>query len=162
MSSCLGLLMLIFGLLISRDPNLRPSFAQLTTALKTVQRLVSPSPTETQGPPVPQEIWVNSTPWQTRRYRGIRSLPRPANVSALCMDWAPQPRCGRHVLLPWQRSSNSHRVFTYRRVAHEATVGRREETRFVFPVARDNRVRALLREASGSVKLVLCISGCAY
>lgn len=44
-----------------KDPNLRPSFAQLTTALKTVQRLVSPSPTETQGPPVPQEIWVNSS-----------------------------------------------------------------------------------------------------
>ncbi|KAE8816658.1 Serine/threonine-protein kinase CTR1 [Hordeum vulgare] len=44
-----------------KDPNLRPSFAQLTTALKTVQRLVSPSPAETQSPPVPQEIWVNSS-----------------------------------------------------------------------------------------------------
>ncbi|KAM3230616.1 hypothetical protein ACQJBY_061039 [Aegilops geniculata] len=43
-----------------KDPNLRPSFAQLTTALKTVQRLVSPCP-ETQSPPVPQEIWVNSS-----------------------------------------------------------------------------------------------------
>ncbi|XP_037419748.1 serine/threonine-protein kinase EDR1-like [Triticum dicoccoides] len=44
-----------------KDPNLRPSFAQLTTALKTVQRLVSPSPAETQSTPVPQEIWVNSS-----------------------------------------------------------------------------------------------------
>ncbi|VAI09118.1 unnamed protein product [Triticum turgidum subsp. durum] len=44
-----------------KDPNLRPSFAQLTTALKTVQRLVGPSPPETQSPPVPQEIWVNSS-----------------------------------------------------------------------------------------------------
>ncbi|XP_062209954.1 serine/threonine-protein kinase EDR1-like isoform X2 [Phragmites australis] len=45
-----------------KDPNLRPSFAQLTSALKTVQRLGSPSHQETQSPPVPQEISVNSTP----------------------------------------------------------------------------------------------------
>ncbi|TVU48318.1 hypothetical protein EJB05_07951 [Eragrostis curvula] len=45
-----------------KDPNLRPSFAQLTSALKTVQRLVIPSHQETQNPPVPQEISVNSTP----------------------------------------------------------------------------------------------------
>ncbi|WVZ55541.1 hypothetical protein U9M48_006188 [Paspalum notatum var. saurae] len=44
-----------------KDPNLRPSFAQLTSALKTVQRLVSPSHLETQSPPVHQEISVNST-----------------------------------------------------------------------------------------------------
>ncbi|KAM0826784.1 hypothetical protein ACQ4PT_068637 [Festuca glaucescens] len=44
-----------------KDPNLRPSFAQLTTALKTVQRLVAPSHPETQSPPVSQEIWVNSS-----------------------------------------------------------------------------------------------------
>ncbi|KAK3148318.1 hypothetical protein QOZ80_3BG0293530 [Eleusine coracana subsp. coracana] len=45
-----------------KDPNLRPSFAQLTSALKTVQRLVAASHQETQGPPVHQEISVNSTP----------------------------------------------------------------------------------------------------
>ncbi|KAL6645214.1 hypothetical protein ACP70R_016822 [Stipagrostis hirtigluma subsp. patula] len=45
-----------------KDPNLRPSFAQLTSALKTVQRLVIPSHQEAQNPPVPQEISVNSTP----------------------------------------------------------------------------------------------------
>jgi tRNA A-37 threonylcarbamoyl transferase component Bud32 len=44
-----------------KDPNLRPSFAQLTSALKTVQRLVTPSHLETQSPPVAQEIWVNSS-----------------------------------------------------------------------------------------------------
>ncbi|KAL5217412.1 hypothetical protein ABZP36_018096 [Zizania latifolia] len=44
-----------------KDPNLRPSFAQLTNALKTVQRLVTPSHQEAQSPPVPQEIWVNSS-----------------------------------------------------------------------------------------------------
>nr|AAN61142.1 EDR1 [Oryza sativa Japonica Group] len=44
-----------------KDPNLRPSFAQLTSALKTVQRLVTPSHQESQSPPVPQEIWVNSS-----------------------------------------------------------------------------------------------------
>lgn len=43
-----------------KDPNLRPSFAQLTTALKTVQRLVTPSHLETQSQPVHQEISVNS------------------------------------------------------------------------------------------------------
>ncbi|KAG2543329.1 hypothetical protein PVAP13_9NG739700 [Panicum virgatum] len=45
-----------------KDPNLRPSFSQLTSALKTVQRLVTPSQQETQSPPVHQEISVNSTP----------------------------------------------------------------------------------------------------
>ncbi|CAN6285594.1 unnamed protein product [Urochloa humidicola] len=45
-----------------KDPNLRPSFSQLTSALKTVQRLVTPSHQETQSPPVHQEISVNSTP----------------------------------------------------------------------------------------------------
>jgi hypothetical protein len=54
--------LLIYCLLFSRDPNLRPSFAQLTSALKTVQRLVIPSHQEVQSPPVPQEISVNSTP----------------------------------------------------------------------------------------------------
>ncbi|XP_020104386.1 serine/threonine-protein kinase EDR1 [Ananas comosus] len=44
------------------DPSLRPSFEQLTTALKSLQRLVIPSHQETQSPPVPQEISVNSTP----------------------------------------------------------------------------------------------------
>lgn len=53
---------LICGLSLARDPNLRPSFSQLTNALKTVQRLVAPSHQETQSPPVHQEISVNSTP----------------------------------------------------------------------------------------------------
>ncbi|XP_008813796.4 serine/threonine-protein kinase EDR1 isoform X2 [Phoenix dactylifera] len=44
------------------DPSLRPSFAQLTTALKALQRLVIPSHQDTQSPPVSQEISVNSTP----------------------------------------------------------------------------------------------------
>ncbi|WOK99183.1 serine/threonine-protein kinase EDR1 [Canna indica] len=44
------------------DPNLRPSFAQLTSALKPLQRLVIPSHQETQSPPVQQEISVNLTP----------------------------------------------------------------------------------------------------
>jgi hypothetical protein len=54
--------LVIYCLLFPRDPNLRPSFAQLTNALKTVQRLVIPSHQEAQSPPVPQEISVNSTP----------------------------------------------------------------------------------------------------
>jgi Protein tyrosine and serine/threonine kinase len=46
----------------AREPNLRPSFAQLTTALKSLQRLViPPSLHDTQSPPVPQEIFVNSS-----------------------------------------------------------------------------------------------------
>ncbi|XP_066384132.1 serine/threonine-protein kinase EDR1-like isoform X1 [Miscanthus floridulus] len=45
-----------------KDPNLRPSFAQLTSALKTVQRLVTPSHQEAQSPQVHQEISVNLTP----------------------------------------------------------------------------------------------------
>ncbi|KAG9451981.1 hypothetical protein H6P81_004885 [Aristolochia fimbriata] len=45
------------------DPNLRPSFAQLTTALKPLQQLViSNQPPDTQSPPLQQEISVNSTP----------------------------------------------------------------------------------------------------
>ncbi|CAD5193522.1 unnamed protein product [Musa acuminata subsp. malaccensis] len=44
------------------DPSLRPSFAQLTTALRSLQRLVIPSHQETQSPPMPQEISVNLTP----------------------------------------------------------------------------------------------------
>ncbi|KAG1333986.1 putative serine/threonine-protein kinase EDR1 [Cocos nucifera] len=40
------------------DPSLRPSFAQLTTALKSLQRLVIPSHQDTQSPPVPQEISI--------------------------------------------------------------------------------------------------------
>ncbi|URD89408.1 STYKc [Musa troglodytarum] len=44
------------------DPSLRPSFAQLTTALRSLQRLVIPSHQETQSLPVPQEIPVNLTP----------------------------------------------------------------------------------------------------
>ncbi|XP_043690935.1 serine/threonine-protein kinase EDR1 [Telopea speciosissima] len=43
------------------DPNLRPSFAQLTTALKPLQQLVIPSLSDQQSS-LPQEISVNSTP----------------------------------------------------------------------------------------------------
>ncbi|KAJ4767801.1 protein kinase family protein [Rhynchospora pubera] len=44
------------------DPSLRPSFAHLTTALKSLQRLVIQSSLQdTQSPPVPQEIFVNSS-----------------------------------------------------------------------------------------------------
>ncbi|ESW16785.1 hypothetical protein PHAVU_007G184600 [Phaseolus vulgaris] len=45
-----------------QDPNLRPSFAQLTVALKPLQRLVIPSHQDQVAPYVPQEISVNSTP----------------------------------------------------------------------------------------------------
>ncbi|KAK7277864.1 hypothetical protein RJT34_22883 [Clitoria ternatea] len=45
-----------------QDPNLRPSFAQLTVALKPLQRLVIPSHQDQVAPPMPQEISVNSTP----------------------------------------------------------------------------------------------------
>ncbi|BAT95001.1 hypothetical protein LR48_Vigan10g094900 [Vigna angularis] len=45
-----------------QDPNLRPSFAQLTVALKPLQRLVIPSHQDQVPPLVPQEISVNSTP----------------------------------------------------------------------------------------------------
>ncbi|KAJ6808702.1 serine/threonine-protein kinase EDR1-like [Iris pallida] len=45
-----------------KDPSLRPSFAQLTTALKSLQRLAIPSQQESQRPPLPQEIPVNTTP----------------------------------------------------------------------------------------------------
>nr|ACQ57002.1 EDR1 [Glycine max] len=45
-----------------QDPNLRPSFAQLTVALKPLQRLVIPSHHDQVAPPMPQEISVNSTP----------------------------------------------------------------------------------------------------
>ncbi|KAL3537896.1 hypothetical protein ACH5RR_001262 [Cinchona calisaya] len=44
------------------DPNLRPSFAQLTVALKPLQQLVIPSHIDQPTAPVPQEISVNSTP----------------------------------------------------------------------------------------------------
>ncbi|KAJ7978065.1 MAP kinase kinase kinase-like protein [Quillaja saponaria] len=44
------------------DPNLRPSFAQLTVALKPLQRLVISSHQEQLSSPLPQEISVNSTP----------------------------------------------------------------------------------------------------
>ncbi|XP_074587555.1 serine/threonine-protein kinase EDR1-like [Curcuma longa] len=44
------------------DPSLRPSFAQLTTAMKSLQRLIVPSPQGSQNPPTPQQISVNSTP----------------------------------------------------------------------------------------------------
>ncbi|XP_057725590.1 serine/threonine-protein kinase EDR1-like [Arachis stenosperma] len=45
-----------------QDPNLRPSFAQLTVALKSLQRLVIPSHQDQVASPLPQEISVNSTP----------------------------------------------------------------------------------------------------
>ncbi|KAL7126354.1 hypothetical protein ABFS83_14G180600 [Erythranthe nasuta] len=46
------------------DPNLRPSFAQLSVALKPLQRLVVPSYVEqpTTTPSLPHEISVNTTP----------------------------------------------------------------------------------------------------
>ncbi|OMO96432.1 hypothetical protein COLO4_15253 [Corchorus olitorius] len=44
------------------EPNLRPSFAELTVALKPLQRLVIPSNQDQSSPPLPQEISVNSTP----------------------------------------------------------------------------------------------------
>ncbi|XP_042517650.1 serine/threonine-protein kinase EDR1-like [Macadamia integrifolia] len=43
------------------DPNLRPSFAQLTTSLKPLQQLVIPSHPDQLSPPS-QEVSVNSTP----------------------------------------------------------------------------------------------------
>ncbi|CAJ1976199.1 unnamed protein product [Sphenostylis stenocarpa] len=45
-----------------QDPNLRPSFAQLTVALKPLQRLVIPSHQDQVAPHMPHEISVNSTP----------------------------------------------------------------------------------------------------
>ncbi|KAI9098949.1 hypothetical protein K1719_024716 [Acacia pycnantha] len=45
-----------------QDPNLRPSFAQLTVVLKSLQRLVIPSYQDQMTSPLPQEISVNSTP----------------------------------------------------------------------------------------------------
>ncbi|KAF5746969.1 EDR1 isoform 1 [Tripterygium wilfordii] len=44
------------------EPNLRPSFAQLTVALKPLQRLVIPSHVDQPSSPIQQEISVNSTP----------------------------------------------------------------------------------------------------
>ncbi|KAL5566942.1 hypothetical protein UlMin_030106 [Ulmus minor] len=44
------------------EPNLRPSFAQLTVALKPLQRLAAPSNLDQPSSPLPQEISVNSTP----------------------------------------------------------------------------------------------------
>jgi hypothetical protein len=54
--------MALFVVLFSSDPNLRPSFAQLTVALKPLQRLVIPSHLDQPSPPLQQEIAVNSTP----------------------------------------------------------------------------------------------------
>ncbi|XVF31208.1 hypothetical protein REPUB_Repub16aG0125900 [Reevesia pubescens] len=44
------------------DPSLRPSFAELTVALKPLQRLVIPSHQDQSSSTLPQEISVNSTP----------------------------------------------------------------------------------------------------
>ncbi|KAG9133843.1 hypothetical protein Leryth_023155 [Lithospermum erythrorhizon] len=44
------------------DPNLRPSFAQLTEALKPLQRLVIHSHLDQPSIPLPPQISVNSTP----------------------------------------------------------------------------------------------------
>lgn len=45
-----------------KEPSLRPSFAQLTNALKSLQRLVVPSNQDSSNPSFPQQIPVNSTP----------------------------------------------------------------------------------------------------
>ncbi|KAH7666002.1 Non-specific serine/threonine protein kinase protein [Dioscorea alata] len=45
-----------------KDPNLRPSFVDLTTALKSLQRLVVPAYQDAQNPPLAQEIPINTTP----------------------------------------------------------------------------------------------------
>ncbi|KAJ6852452.1 serine/threonine-protein kinase EDR1-like [Iris pallida] len=45
-----------------KEPSLRPSFAQLTTALKSLKRLVIPSQRELQSTLFSQEICVNTTP----------------------------------------------------------------------------------------------------
>ncbi|VFQ94402.1 unnamed protein product [Cuscuta campestris] len=44
------------------DPNLRPSFAELTVALRPLQRLVIPSHVDQPSSPLTQQISVNSTP----------------------------------------------------------------------------------------------------
>ncbi|KAE8695426.1 hypothetical protein F3Y22_tig00110713pilonHSYRG00006 [Hibiscus syriacus] len=44
------------------DPSLRPSFAELTVALKPLQRLVIPLHQDQSSSHMPQEISVNSTP----------------------------------------------------------------------------------------------------
>ncbi|VFQ60438.1 unnamed protein product [Cuscuta campestris] len=44
------------------DPNLRPSFAELTVALRPLQRLVIPSHVDQPNSPLTQQISVNSTP----------------------------------------------------------------------------------------------------
>ncbi|KAK1313433.1 Serine/threonine-protein kinase EDR1 [Acorus calamus] len=44
------------------DPNLRPSFSQLTSALKPLQQLVIPNYQDVQSPPHQQEISMNVTP----------------------------------------------------------------------------------------------------
>jgi hypothetical protein len=100
---------LICGLSITRDPNLRPSFSQLTSALKTVQRLVTPSQQEPQSPPVHQEISVNSTPWEgALPLTIVRSFcschlcfSRSLQMWVHLVDWAPQV-VDVLVLLPWQ------------------------------------------------------------
>ncbi|CAA7394818.1 unnamed protein product [Spirodela intermedia] len=43
------------------DPSLRPSFAQLTSSLKPLKRLVVPPDQGPQGPPYPLQVSVNST-----------------------------------------------------------------------------------------------------
>lgn len=43
------------------EPNLRPSFAELTVALKPLQRLAVPSNVDQPSSPLPQEISVNPT-----------------------------------------------------------------------------------------------------
>ena len=53
---------LIYYPVVSSDPSLRPSFAELAVALRPLQRLVIPSHQDQSSSPLPQEILVNSTP----------------------------------------------------------------------------------------------------
>lgn len=55
---------LIYSCYFPSEPNLRPSFAQLTVALKPLQRLVIPAHMDQPSSLLPQEISVNSTPWK--------------------------------------------------------------------------------------------------
>ena len=52
----------VSGDLITSDPNLRPSFSELTVALKPLQRLVTPSNMDQPSSPLQQGISVNSIP----------------------------------------------------------------------------------------------------
>ncbi|KAH7665977.1 Non-specific serine/threonine protein kinase protein [Dioscorea alata] len=45
-----------------KDPNLRPAFVDLTTALKSLQWLVVPAYQDAQNPALAQEIPINTTP----------------------------------------------------------------------------------------------------